>query len=345
MKKIICRAPLRISYAGGGTDLEPFLSQHGGMVINSTINQFAYTTVEEWHSWLFNSVDIDEETQYFTQPEDYTDNQSRLLVNTFIFLSKKYQLPKIPIKVTTTSDVSPGSGLGSSSAVTVSLLIAISNFFNIDIPKQEVSDFAFHIERTLCKFPGGKQDQFASVFGGMRKYDFLKDKTVVNDLYISKSFLNTLNLNTILYDAGGSRPTANSIFHLDDNIIDDNIKNLRITKKSKEQTLRLKENCVLMAKAIESGDLKKMAYIFNENWQIKKQISPTITTKFLDDVYTQAMANGALGGKICGAGGGGHVIFLVEIDKRAGLIKKLNSMAGKVVPFSFNSKGAETWSQ
>ena len=90
MKKIICRAPLRISYAGGGTDLEPFLSQHGGMVINSTINQFAYTTVEEWHSWLFNSVDIDEETQYFTQPEDYTDDQSRLLVNTFIFLSKKF---------------------------------------------------------------------------------------------------------------------------------------------------------------------------------------------------------------------------------------------------------------
>ena len=192
MKKIICRAPLRISYAGGDTDLEPFLSEHGGMVINSTINQFAYTSVEEWHSWLFRSVDINEESEFFTQPEAYTDNESRLLVNTFIFLNNKYKLPKIPIKVTTTSDVAPGSGLGSSSAVTVSLLLAISNFFKIRISKQEMSNYAFHIERALCKFPGGKQDQFASVFGGLRKYDFFRDKTVVSDIDISKSFLKNL---------------------------------------------------------------------------------------------------------------------------------------------------------
>ena len=98
-----------------------------------------------------------------------------------------------------------------------------------------------------------------------------------------------------------------------------------------------------MSEAIQRQNLKQMAYIFNENWQIKKQISPTITTPFLEEVYKQAMLNGALGGKICGAGGGGHVIFLVEIDQRAKLISKLNSMAGKVVPFSFSNKGVESW--
>ena len=94
---------------------------------------------------------------------------------------------------------------------------------------------------------------------------------------------------------------------------------------------------------MKSKNIKKMGYIFNQNWQIKKMISPTITTDFLEEVYKVALENGAMGGKICGAGGGGHVIFLVDIDDRARLIRKLNSLAGKVVPFFFHEKGAESW--
>ncbi len=342
MVKVISRAPLRISYAGGGTDLEPFLSQYGGMVINSTINQFAYTTVEEWHSWVFTSTDINEEKRYLVPPTVYDDSSSRLLVNTYIFLNGKFKLPKTPIKVVTTSDVSPGSGLGSSSAITVSLLSAMAKFFHITISKKELSDYAFYIERELCKFPGGKQDQTASVFGGLKKYDFLKDKTNVSEINTSQEFLNTLNINTVLYDAGASRPNADTIFRID-NIINDNVDNLKKTKTSIDQTIKLRENCILMLEAIQQQNLKQMAYIFNENWQIKKLISPTITTPFLEEVYKQAMLNGALGGKICGAGGGGHVIFLVEIDQRAKLISTLNSMAGTVVPFSFSNKGVESW--
>ena len=98
-----------------------------------------------------------------------------------------------------------------------------------------------------------------------------------------------------------------------------------------------------MKEAMQSKNIKSMAHIFNQNWQIKKIISPTITTDFLEEVYEVALANGAMGAKICGAGGGGHVIFLVDINDRARLVKKLNSLAGKVVPFIFHEKGAESW--
>ena len=98
-----------------------------------------------------------------------------------------------------------------------------------------------------------------------------------------------------------------------------------------------------MKSAIENKNIRHMATIFNDNWEIKKQISKTITTEFLDEIYKVAMENGAIGGKICGAGGGGHLIFLVSIENRKKLINKLNSLAGSVIPFSFTNNGVESW--
>jgi len=343
MSKIICRAPLRISYAGGGTDLEPFLNDHGGSVINSAINQFAYATVEPWHSWYFVSHDLNEAKEYLLEPKDYDHSATKLLVNSFLFLKEKFNLPEKPIKITTTSDVSPGSGLGSSSAITVSILTALIKYFQIKVSDYNLSEYSFYIERELCNLPGGKQDQYASVYGGLKKYNFNRDKTDIENMHISSDFKNTLNVSTVLYNVGSPRPDANTIFSLSDNVITDNIKNLEKNKTSISETIKLKKNCELMKDAIRSKDIKKMGAIFNQNWQIKKMISPTITTDFLDEVYKVALANGAMGGKICGAGGGGHVIFLVDIDNRARLIKKLNSLAGKVVPFVFHEKGAESW--
>ena len=343
MTKIICRAPLRISYAGGGTDLEPFLSEHGGSVINSAINQFAYATVEPWHSWYFVSNDLNEVKEYLLEPNDYDQSATRLLVNSYLFLKKKFNLPEKPVKITTTSDVPPGSGLGSSSAITVSILTALIKFFEVKVSDYELSEYSFHIERELCNLPGGKQDQYASVHGGLKKYNFNRNKTVIENMHISPDFKNTLNLSTVLYNVGSPRPNANTIFTLTDNVITDNIKNLEKNKTSIRETIKLKQNCELMREAMQSKNIKKMGYIFNQNWQIKKMISPTITTDFLEEVYKVALEHGAMGGKICGAGGGGHVIFLVDIDDRARLIRKLNSLAGKVVPFIFHEKGAESW--
>jgi D-glycero-alpha-D-manno-heptose-7-phosphate kinase len=334
---------LRISYAGGGTDLEPFLSDNGGSVINSAINQFAYCTVEPWHSWYFVSNDLNKDKEYLWEPTDYDHSATKLLVNSFLFLKEKFDLPETPIKITTTSDVSPGSGLGSSSAITVSILTALIKFFQVKVSDYELCEYSFYVERELCNLPGGKQDQYASVYGGLKKYNFNRDKTDIENMHISPDFKNTLNVNTVLYNVGSPRPDANTIFNLSDNVITDNIKNLEKNNTSISETIKLKKNCELMKEAMQSKNIKSMAHIFNQNWQIKKIISPTITTDFLEEVYEVALANGAMGAKICGAGGGGHVIFLVDINDRARLIKKLNSLAGKVVPFIFYEKGAESW--
>lgn len=339
MKKLYSRAPLRISYAGGGTDLEPFCSDHGGVVIAGTINHYAYTTIESCHAWEFVATDNDSHITYKECPDEYTQQKDlSLLINSYVYLLREFKLPKVPVKITTTSDVLPGSGLGSSSAICVSLINAILNFFDKPLNKFELAQMAHVIERDICQLPGGKQDQYASVFGGLKRYNFSKEVSVDN-INCGIDFIKTLNLSTILYDTGTPRPNSDTIF----NIIDTNVDQLKNNQVSVEKTFKLKTNCLEMFTAIEQNDINKMANIFNTNWVLKKKISPTISNSILDEIHDIAIEHSAMGAKICGAGGGGHVIFLVDIENRSKLIRKLNTCGGKIKPFLFTQTGAEIW--
>lgn len=333
--KIISRAPLRISYAGGGTDLEPFLSKFGGCVIASTINQYSYTIISPCQEWIFYSKDLNTKSIYKNLSDNlHLDDKNILLINTYLYFCKKFKIKKTPIKIITTSDVVPGSGLGGSSATVVCILSALLKYYNIHIDKIELSELAFHIERNISNMPGGKQDQYTSCFGGFKLFEFLKNKNIINDLNVDYQFKNTLEMSTLLYYAGMPRQNT---------VINENLDNLKNNPVSTQYTHLLKNNCISMKSAIENKNIRHMATIFNDNWEIKKQISKTITTEFLDEIYKVAMENGAIGGKICGAGGGGHLIFLVSIENRKKLINKLNSLAGSVIPFSFTNNGVESW--
>ncbi len=337
---IISKAPLRISFAGGGTDLEPFCSTHGGCVLSATINQYAYVKIEPNPSltddtWMFCSPDFSEENKLTGDIDDWDTNKSTLLVKTYKHMYKKYQFELSPVKITGYCETPPGSGLGSSSAYTVATVSAINRYYALGLSKYDIADVSHYIERDVCSLPGGKQDQYASTFGGINFIEF-KNQVLVNPIELPESFQEKLQMSTVLYYIGGQRNHS---------VIEDNIKNLQENKDTITKTFQLKENCNSFFTAITTGDQQRIVELMNENHLLKKQLSSKIIDPYIEEIYQTAITHGAMSGKICGAGGGGHMIFFTDFTKRHNLIKTLNSLDGHVVPFSFTHKGTITWSQ
>lgn len=220
MISVISKVPLRLGLAGGGTDLEPYCSTYGGVVLSATIDQYAYCKVEPDDDWTFKSIDLDIEEKYEFILNDYISGHPlKLLINTYLYLVNKSRF-KSPVKITTYCETPPGSGLGSSSAVVVSIIAALSEYLNIPMGEYDIAKTAFEIERKICNLPGGKQDQFASVFGGFNYIEFLKDgKTIVNPLRLNSKIQNMLEMNTVLYYVGSPRKDAR--------VIETNMNNLK----------------------------------------------------------------------------------------------------------------------
>ena len=212
MTTVFAKAPLRLAMAGGGTDLLPYWRHYGGVVLNGTIDQYAYCKVEPYHEWLFKSVDLEEEEGYFPLGDQYVDTKLKLLINTYQYLTKG--IDRHPVKITTFVEAPPGSGLGSSSALVVALISAIAEYYSIPLGEYDVAEYAVEIERNICNLPGGKQDQFAAAFGGFNFIEFLPDgRTIVNPLRLNPKTQNMLELSTVLYYVGKPRMDL-SLIHI-----------------------------------------------------------------------------------------------------------------------------------
>ena len=203
-----------MALAGGGTDLEPYWSKYGGVVLNGTIDQYAYCKIEPCvcnheKCWSFKSVDlgIEERHDFYSTPfmqGEYVDSDLQLLVNTYQYLTAKTD--RHPVKITTYVEAPPGSGLGSSSALVVALVSAIAEYHKIPLGEYDIADYAVDIERKICDMPGGKQDQFAAAFGGFNFTEFLQDgRTIVNPLRLNYKTQNMMELSTVLYYVGRPR--------------------------------------------------------------------------------------------------------------------------------------------
>ena len=337
---IISKAPLRISFAGGGTDLEPFCSTHGGCVLSATINQYAYVKIEPNPSltedtWEFCSPDLNETQIVKGNIDNWDTARSTLLINAYKYLYQTYLFELLPVKITGYCEAPPGSGLGSSSAYTVATVSAINRYYSLGLSKYDIAKVSHHIERIVCGMPGGKQDQYASTFGGINFIEF-KDQTLVNPIELPESVSEQIQMSTMLYYVGQPRNTV---------VIEDNIKNLVENKDTVNKTFELKENCNKFFKAITTGNHNMISSLMNENHQIKKQLSSKIIEPYIEEIYQVAISNGASAGKICGAGGGGHMIFFTDFLNRHKLVNALNQKSGHIVPFVFTNKGVQTWSQ
>jgi len=327
-----------LGLAGGGTDLSPYWNNHGGVVLSGTIDQYAYCKVEPWDDWCFKSVDLDIEDTHEFLDDQYVGGPLKLLINSYQYITRSHPR-KTPVKITTYVEAPPGSGLGSSSALVVALVAAISEYYGIPFDEYETASAALKIEREICDLPGGKQDQYSAAFGGFNYIEFLQDgRTIVNPLRLNYKTQNMLEMNTVLYYVGSPRS--------DVRIIEGTSSNLEKDTKTVEITHKIKEACIEFKRSLLVGDVKKLSDLMNDYWNLKLQTNSKVGSPALIDTYEYAMLNGATAAKISGAGGGGHMVLFTEFENRHKLITALKKRdTGRIVPFKFVKHGVDVWRQ
>ena len=335
-----------MALAGGGTDLEPYWSKYGGVVLNGTIDQYAYCKIEPCvcnheKCWSFKSVDlgIEERHDFYSTPfmqGEYVDSDLQLLVNTYQYLTAKTD--RHPVKITTYVEAPPGSGLGSSSALVVALVSAIAEYHKIPLGEYDIAEYAVEIERKICDMPGGKQDQFAAAFGGFNFTEFLTDgRTIVNPLRLNYKTQNMMELSTVLYYVGKPRS--------DSRVIENTAKGLVDSEVVLNATHKIKEACIDYKRSLLTGDFKRISELMETYWRSKLETNPHVASPEILDAYEYALQNGATGAKISGAGGGGHMVLFTEFERRHELITALKEKEGRVVPFKFVKHGVDVWRQ
>jgi len=334
MKIIRSRAPLRISFAGGGTDVSPYPETHGGAVLSTTIDRYAYVTIYENHEGHLKiiSQDYDLVTIFENLSELKFDGKLDLIKATL----KHLQLEQTNLDIILNVDSPPGSGLGSSAAITVALTGALCHLKNTSLTPYELADTACIIEYKDAGIKGGVQDQYASTFGGFNFIEFYNNKVVVNPLRLRKEIQNELLSSLILCDTKKTRLSAKILERQIESYKQKNnqvIQNLDHIKQLAHET---KESMI-------KGDIYRVGELLDQSWQHKKKLDKEISNQFIDKVYLKAKESGAIGGKLLGAGGGGHFLFVCDIKDRITVVKELEKLGCSVVKFNFDIDGLQVW--
>lgn len=333
------KAPLRIGFAGGGSDVSPFSDLFGGAILNATLNKYAYATIipRDDQKIILNSVDknirlVLDSTEYI-EPTGELD----LIKGIYNRIVKDYTLEPLSFELITHVDAPPGSGLGSSSTLVTAIVGAFQEWLNLALGEYDLAHLAYVIEREDMGMSGGKQDQYAATFGGVNFMEFFNGgKVIVNPLRIKTEVLAELAYNLILYNTDTSRLSSQIIEAQRQNVINKKSDSVDAMHKIKEQAIMMKEMLL-------KGELERMGEILNFGWQYKQQMAEGIVNQSLQKIYQTAMNAGASGGKISGAGGGGFMFFYCPQNTRHDVIKALEPFKGKVEPFEFTKNGLTTW--
>lgn len=334
------KTPLRIGLAGGGTDVSPYSDLYGGAILNATISMYAYATIEPRDDGkiVFHSSDKNEHYEFDSLehlPVNGSLNLHRGIYNRVV---KDFSHKPLSFTLTTYVDAPPGSGLGTSSTLVVAILGAFAEWLRLPMGEYDLAKLAFDIERVDLAMAGGKQDQYAATFGGVNFMEFsANDKVIVNPLKIKNIYLEELAHNLILFYTQTSRFSSHIIESQARNVMENN-------QKSIEAMHQLKKQAVMMKDALLRGELDNIGEILNYGWQYKKQMADEITNPLLDKIYDAAMKNGATGGKISGAGGGGFMIFYCPGVTRSRVIDALQKFGGEAKRYEFTNVGLTTWS-
>lgn len=333
---IRAKSPLRISFAGGGTDVSPYMDERGGVVLSATIDKYAYGTlrVTGGTEITVQSFDYDMVAKYVVDAPLKYDGQLDLVKAVINRLN--YQGPRQGLEFSLHNDAPPGSGLGGSSAMVVALVGLFRHWRHLPLAPYEVAELAHQIERIDLGLSGGRQDQFATVFGGFNFIEFHRHSTIVNPLRVDPDVLNELDYNLLLCYTGHTRGS--------DPIIDTQVRNYLDRKQDAVAGMdRLKELTILLKNALLRGRLAEFGALLHEAWLAKKQMSSLISTPALDELYEVARTAGALGGKITGAGGGGYMFFYCPFGTRHKVAAAIERYGAQIVDFSFEFRGLQTW--
>ena len=333
------KAPLRLGLAGGGTDVAPFSDLYGGAILNATISMYAYATIVPRTDGkiIFHAYDKGVHLEFPASNQLLIDGELDLHKGVYNRIMKDFGGKPLSFELSTYVDAPPGSGLGTSSTLTVAILGAFSEWLKLPLGEYDLAHLAFDIERIDLQMAGGKQDQYAATFGGVNFMEFSKDdKVIVNPLRISEKNLNELSYNLVLYYTETSR--------LSSAIIEAQVKNVTSgNTKSIDAMLKLKDQAVMMKEALLQGKLDQIGQIFDFGWKFKKEMASGITNPMIDNLYETAMKAGANGGKVSGAGGGGFMFFYCPDNTRNKVIEALNAFGGRIKRYEFIQKGLTTW--
>lgn len=333
-------APLRIGLAGGSTDIFPYTHNFGGAVLNATIDKFVSVKFQPIQGNLsFFKVKKGETEDTFSvilndlSIGEYPNSFELICETCKYLLSENNALSSQAVSIEIIMDENLGGGLGTSSAIVVALIAAFHHWLGFDIIPSQIANKAYHIEREILNHAGGKQDQYSAAFGGFNFIEFIKDEVQVEPLLLKDNTVNQLSRNLVLYNTNKERISGDIIKDQQESIKKNGEQSIESLHFMKQQTYDLKKS--LMAENI--NDLGEMLH---QGWLHKKNTSDKISNPYLDMIYNEALKNGATGGKVLGAGGGGYMLFYCHTESiKQKVSEKLQEFGGKAVPFNFTTEG------
>lgn len=321
---IITRSPLRITLGGGGTDLHSYYSKKDGFLISAAIDKYVYVSIMKPFTkgiyLKYSKLENDLRIENIKHP---------IIKETLRALNEKEN----QIEITTLTDIPAGTGLGSSGSFTTALIKCLYAYYRKDIEKSRLAELACDIEINKLKEPIGKQDQYIASYGGITTFKFKKNGVVdVNTLDLSKSFVDDLEDNLLLFFTGFSRSASGILKDQKKKSEKNNLKMM----KNLDQTKRLGK---LSQRALMNENLNELAHLMNLQWEQKIKRSPGMSNSKITSWYNLGLLNGALGGKLVGAGGGGFLLFIAK-DKNK-LRKAMKEQGLQEVRFKFDYEGTK----
>lgn len=326
------KAPVRISFGGGGSDTSIYFSENGGAVINTTISLYSHATLRlrDDEKIVISSLDL-KDSQEFENMQDLLQHDGKFKLIKSIIKAIK---PSFGFELFLYSDFPMSSGLGGSAVVSAATLGCFNELRNDKWDQHEIAEIAFQAERLHMGVAGGWQDQYATVFGGLNFMEFNSNQNIIHPIRLSRDILLELEESLVLCYTGVNHDSGN--IHKDQ----------REQTKSANVKDRIQANVDLtyeMRNLLLRGQLNEFGNCLHKAWQLKRTFSSQISSGFLDEIYSEALANGATGGKLLGAGGGGYFLFYVPAFNRYRLMNWIKQRQLQYAPFRFEEAGLQSW--
>jgi len=330
---LIVRSPVRISFGGGGTDLPAYYEEFGGAVLSAAINKYFYTTLGKRTDGRVQVISSD--LRVFETWHDIAGMSIRGSALEIPLAVLKDLDCDISVDLFLASEIPPGTGLGSSASVCVNIVKTLATYLHRQLSKYELAEQAFHVAHNVLGKYVGKQDEYASAFGGLNFISFSPDgSALVEPVDIEGAVLRELQSNLMLFFTVSSHDSWNILLEQD-----------KSTRTRDQSTLgalhEVRTLATTMHQALKQGELHQFGELLNQGWQSKRRISSKISTPRIDQLYALALEHGALGGKITGAGGGGFLLLYCERPHQPAVREAMKAQGVPEMAFAFDMQGAQ----
>jgi len=328
------RSPLRISFAGGGTDLPDFFQNHGGIIISSTIDKYCYATLKKRaDSKILIDSDMTPEIEIFVNSIDNLAYNGKFdIIKAIVKIMK----PDFGFDLYLRNDIPPGRGLGSSASISVLLIKMLSSLMNLNYDDYKIAEIAFKAEREELEINGGWQDQYAAVTGGFNYIEFDKEKNLIYPLRLKQEIIEELTHHLLLCYVGNSHFSGEQQSSLAESIMQNDFEKIESLKNLRSLAIKIKDSLL-------TNNLEKLGLLLHDSWEEKRRSNRKVSNLYIDELYNLGIENGAIGGKLLGSGGGGYILFFCKPEKRNKLVKSLNERGVEILSFNFEFSGTKIW--